>query len=120
MMVLLVLLELLHTEQHKLFAKSSKVCVRIAFKASSLMLLVLPIFVGEMLNKNHHHALRFLSRSGEGFGGKSSLLLLLLLSMLFSPLLFSSFLFFFPRTTTVSFKPASLFWIFHQSGGFVV
>ena len=47
MMVLLVLLELLHTEQHKLFAKSSKVCVRIAFKASSLMLLVLPIFVGE-------------------------------------------------------------------------
>jgi len=49
MMVLLLLLELLHAEQHKLFAKSSKVCVCIAFKPSSLMLLllVLPIFVGE-------------------------------------------------------------------------
>ena len=42
----LVLLELLHAEQHKLFAKSSKVCVCIAFKPSSLtLLLVLPIFV---------------------------------------------------------------------------
>lgn len=48
MMVLLLLLELLHAEQHKLFAKSSKVCVCIAFKPSSLMLLLLlPIFVGE-------------------------------------------------------------------------
>ena len=47
MTVSLVLLELLHAEQHKLFAKSSKVCVCIAFKPSSLMLLVLPIFVGE-------------------------------------------------------------------------
>ena len=89
MMVLLLLLELLHAEQHKLFAKSSKVCVCIAFKPSSLMLLVLPIFVGKMRHKNHHNALRFLSRSCLGFGGKSSLLLFLLLSMLFSPLLFS-------------------------------
>ena len=49
MTVSLVLLELLHAEQHKLFAKSSKVCVCIAFKPSSLtlLLLVLPIFVGE-------------------------------------------------------------------------
>lgn len=119
MMVLLLLLELLHAEQHKLFAKSSKVCVCIAFKPSSLMLLVLPIFVGEMRHKNHHNALRFLSRSCLGFGGKSSLLLFLLLSMLFSPLVFSFnfFFFFFPKTTTVSFKPGG---IFRQSGGFVV
>lgn len=48
MTVSLVLLELLHAEQHKLFAKSSKVCVCIAFKPASLtLLLVLPIFVGE-------------------------------------------------------------------------
>jgi|SaaInlV_125m_DNA_1040241.scaffolds.fasta_scaffold40415_3 hypothetical protein len=48
MTVSLVLLELLHAEQHKLFAKSSKVCVCIAFKTSTFtLLLVLPIFVGE-------------------------------------------------------------------------